>query len=309
MHATPTIAGLMAPILADAPITHRLDVTFGDVTVVISSNSKGLIEKLANYYRDFIGGGGATLIPVTAIEAGPPDFELPLAVKQREPGKTKLKESYCDLPDGRVVKKLLTGLLFLFGHGDNYAVGPCIDNDNQVVNFINNRFIEHCLKRGALLFHAAGVAEGGAGLVISGFSGAGKSTLALEIMRHGTDFVSNDRVMVSHAGGHLDLGVSFLGGKYLATYARQGSGASWDTTTRTGGRYVPHEPSQEIIALAHKAQALFPDMAFTCVDVVETPDGAAIYEVSAFGGFRGLLDACGLDAAAAYADYVLEQIR
>ena len=200
MHATPTIAGLMAPILADAPITHRLDVTFGDVTVVISSNSKGLIEKLANYYRDFIGGGGATLIPVTAIEAGPPDFELPLAVKQREPGKTKLKESYCDLPDGRVVKKLLTGLAFLFGHGDNYAVGPCIDNDNQVVNFINNRFIEHCLKRGALLFHAAGVAEGGAGLVISGFSGAGKSTLALEIMRHGTDFVSNDRVMVSREG-------------------------------------------------------------------------------------------------------------
>jgi len=114
--------------------------------------------------------------------------------------------------------------------------------------------------------------------------------------------------MVSHAGGHLDLGVSFLGGKYLATYARQGSGASWDTTTRTGGRYVPHEPSEAIIALAHKAQALFPGMAFTCVDVVETPDGAAIYEVSAFGGFRGLLDACGLDAAGAYADYVLEHI-
>jgi ribosomal protein S6--L-glutamate ligase len=49
-------------------------------------------------------------------------------------------------------------------------------------------------------------------------------------------------------------------------------------------------------------------MAFTCVDVVETPDGAAIYEVSAFGGFRGLLDACGLDAAGLYADYVLERI-
>ena len=114
--------------------------------------------------------------------------------------------------------------------------------------------------------------------------------------------------MVDHAAGHLDLGVSFLGGKYLATYARQGSGASWDTTTRTGGRYVSHEPSQEIIDLAHRAQALFPGMAFTCVDVVETPQGAAIYEVSAFGGFRGLLEACGLDAAGAYADYVLERI-
>ncbi|EHJ47118.1 RimK domain protein ATP-grasp [Solidesulfovibrio carbinoliphilus subsp. oakridgensis] len=115
--------------------------------------------------------------------------------------------------------------------------------------------------------------------------------------------------LVSHAGGHKDLGVSFLGGKYLATYARQGSGTSWDTTTRTGGRYVPHTPSDAIIELARKAQGLFPGMAFTCVDVVETPDGAAIYEVSAFGGFRGLLDACGLDAAGAYADYVLENIR
>lgn len=114
--------------------------------------------------------------------------------------------------------------------------------------------------------------------------------------------------MVAHAGGHLDLGVSFLGGQYLATYARQGSGNSWDTTTRTGGRYVPHNPSDEIIELARKAQNLFPGMAFTCVDVVETPSGAAIYEVSAFGGFRGLLDACGLDAAGAYADYVLREI-
>jgi ribosomal protein S6--L-glutamate ligase len=114
--------------------------------------------------------------------------------------------------------------------------------------------------------------------------------------------------MVSHAGGHLDLGVSFLGGKYLATYARQGDGKSWDTTTRTGGKYVPYEPGKDIVALADKAQRLFPGMAFTCVDVVETPDGAAIYEVSAFGGFRGLLDACGIDAAGLYADYVLERI-
>jgi HprK-related kinase B len=206
MHALPTIAQIMAPVLAESPITHRLEMTFDDVTVVVSSNSKGLIDKLANYFRDFIGGGGATVIPVTAIEAGPPDFDLPYAVKEREPGKTKLKEAYVDVADGRVVKKLLTGLVFLFGRGDNYAVGPCIENDNQVVNFINNRFIELTLKRGALLFHAAGIARNGSGLVIAGFSGAGKSTLALEIMRHGTMFVSNDRVMVSkNADGGLTM--------------------------------------------------------------------------------------------------------
>lgn len=192
----PTIAGLMAPILETAPLACRLEVTFDDVTVVVASNSQALIDKLGRYFSDFRGIGGTTVIEVTAIEAGPPAFDLPLAVHPREPGKTKLKEASIDLPDGRVVRKLLTGLVFLFGQGKNYAVGPCLENDNQIVNFINNRFIEYRLKRGALLFHAAGVALAGAGLVIAGFAGAGKSTLALEIMGHGTDFISNDRVMV-----------------------------------------------------------------------------------------------------------------
>ncbi len=113
--------------------------------------------------------------------------------------------------------------------------------------------------------------------------------------------------MVEHAG--RDLGVSFLGGEYLATYARQGSGGSWDTTTRNGGRYVACEPAPEIIALAHRAQALFPGMAFTCVDVVEaTGAGAMVYEVSAFGGFRGLLEANGIDMAERYVQYVLRHL-
>ena len=104
-----------------------------------------------------------------------------------------------------------------------------------------------------------------------------------------------------------DLGVSFMGGKYLATYARQASGQSWNTTTAAGGRYVQVEPSPAVLALANQAQALF-DMAFTCVDIAETAQGPLVFEVSAFGGFRGLLDGCGVDAAALYADYVLEKL-
>jgi ribosomal protein S6--L-glutamate ligase len=49
-------------------------------------------------------------------------------------------------------------------------------------------------------------------------------------------------------------------------------------------------------------------MAFTCVDVVETANGPLVYEVSAFGGFRGLLEANGIDMAERYAQYVLERI-
>lgn len=104
-----------------------------------------------------------------------------------------------------------------------------------------------------------------------------------------------------------DLGVVFLGGDYLATYARV-SGGSWTTSTNSGGKYRPHQPSDEIIDLARRAQALF-ELDFTCVDVVETDDGPKLFEVSAFGGFRGLLNASNVDAAAHYADYALRMIN
>lgn len=104
-----------------------------------------------------------------------------------------------------------------------------------------------------------------------------------------------------------DLGIVFLGGKYLTTYARRGSGA-WNTTTESGGKYVAVTPKPESIEIATRAQALF-DLDFTCVDVVELDSGPVVFEVSAFGGFRGIQDACHMDAAALYTDYVMEKIR
>ena len=100
-----------------------------------------------------------------------------------------------------------------------------------------------------------------------------------------------------------DLGVVVLGGEYLATYARV-RGGSWSTSTSKGGKYQAHQPSREIIELARRAQALF-ELDFTCVDVVETESGPKVFEVSAFGGFRGLAEACDIDAAGAYADHAI----
>jgi len=105
-----------------------------------------------------------------------------------------------------------------------------------------------------------------------------------------------------------DLGLVFLGGEYLATYARVGRKDTWTTTTHFGGRYESFEPSPELVELARKAQALF-GLAFTCVDVAETPEGPNVFEVSAFGGYRGLLEAHGIDAAQLFADYVLKSIN
>ena len=104
-----------------------------------------------------------------------------------------------------------------------------------------------------------------------------------------------------------DLGLVFLGGDYLGCYARVPADAAWNTTIHSGGRYAGYQPDAELIEMATRAQALFA-MDFTTVDVAETTDGPVVFEVSAFGGFRGAKEGIGLDAAARYADYVLEQL-
>jgi len=42
--------------------------------------------------------------------------------------------------------------------------------------------------------------------------------------------------------------------------------------------------------------------------VAETEDGPIVFEVSAFGGFRGAKEGMGLDAAGRYTDYVLKEL-
>jgi tetrahydromethanopterin:alpha-L-glutamate ligase len=105
-----------------------------------------------------------------------------------------------------------------------------------------------------------------------------------------------------------DLGLVFLGGEYLGSYARVAGDAAWNTTINSGGRYADHRPSQDIIDLAQRAQAPFA-LDFTTVDVVESADGPVVFEVSAFGGFRGALEGAGIDAASRYADYACARVR
>ena len=50
-------------------------------------------------------------------------------------------------------------------------------------------------------------------------------------------------------------------------------------------------------------------MDFTTVDVADTDDGPIIFEVSAFGGFRGAKEGIGIDAAKLYVDYVLTELN
>jgi len=105
-----------------------------------------------------------------------------------------------------------------------------------------------------------------------------------------------------------DMGLAFLGGEFLGAYARVSGKSAWNTTIRAGGKYHRCKPSNEIVRLAQRAQAPF-GLDFTTVDIAETSEGPVVFEVSAFGGFRGVLEGAGIDAAAAYADYAIAQLQ
>ncbi|MFT2112197.1 GAK system ATP-grasp enzyme [Marinomonas sp. 2405UD68-3] len=104
-----------------------------------------------------------------------------------------------------------------------------------------------------------------------------------------------------------DLGMVFIGGRYLCTYARVSQSDTWNTTIHDGGRYENYHPSEELIELGSKAQAPF-NLDFTTVDIALTDTGPIVFEVSAFGGFKGALEGSNIDAAEAYCHYVLTQL-
>ena len=195
--SSPTVSRLAQRLSQGREAGESLSLGLADCVIRIRSDSPALIQTLADYFRSFkVPEGTPAEIEIVALEMEPPRLDLPLAVKQPDPGKTKIKEEYADLPDGRVVRKRLTGMLFLFGGRTNLALGPCLANSNQVINFVNSRFIQRELSSGSLLAHAAAAAGRSRGLALAGFSGMGKSTLALWLVGRGLDFVSNDRLLV-----------------------------------------------------------------------------------------------------------------
>ena len=202
---TASLAELAFDLAAGQPTQHRLGLTFGDCKIELRSNTAELVERLRTYFSDFVLNTVEPDLIVSAVEA--PDWrpEIKLTPKEPDPGKEKIKEEYADLAGGRLVRKRLTGMVFLMGAGLNLAYGSCLANDNQVVNFINSRYIQWMLERNWLLCHASGVTKGGHGLALAGVSGAGKSTLALHLMGADLDFVSNDRLLIRRGRNGLAM--------------------------------------------------------------------------------------------------------
>ncbi|MBX2832511.1 MAG: HprK-related kinase B [Rhodospirillales bacterium] len=168
-----------------------------EMTIRLRSNSTALLEKLRAYFKHTVIDSGDATVEIHAFDCAPPDLGLHYTDWLREAGKTGRKDAVFDLSDGRVVKKVRTGMMFLQSFDHRIAAGPCLENDNQVINFINAQYMSMLQHNGWSICHAAGLVRNGMALGLAGFSGGGKSTLMLHMLNEsGTAFLSNDRLFV-----------------------------------------------------------------------------------------------------------------
>jgi HprK-related kinase B len=195
-----SVVALATAVEKDHPIVSRLYVQSGSCRVRVDTNCPKLKDLLADYFRQWVAPVFEPDVVVTALESDARPLDVGFADWQRDPGKTGRKDEFVDLPDGRVVRKVRTGMQYLLGGGHHLVFGEATKNYNQVVNFVDAQVINWLMRRGAVLCHAAGVARGERGVGISGISGAGKSTLSLHIVTRGLDFVSNDRLLIRRSG-------------------------------------------------------------------------------------------------------------
>jgi len=187
-------------------------LTVGGFVVEVRCTSNALLAELLRYFQHVISAPARPDMTVHVLG----DAELPFAVDYqdwaREPGKSGRKDAIFDLENGRLVQKVRTGVQFLQAPDWAIAFGPTEDHPNQVINFVNTQILNHFQRGGWVACHAAAVRTTTKGLAISGLSGGGKSTTMLRLMEvAGTQYVTNDRLLVRNAGDRVDaLGVPKL---------------------------------------------------------------------------------------------------
>jgi HprK-related kinase B len=176
--------------------------------IEVQSNSYELIDKLSQYFKNCdvlykqMDNSNMPDIVIIAIEREAPELDVVFTDWAREPGKTGRKDEYFDFEDARLVRKVRTGMVFLQSKTDLIAAGPCIEYDNQVINYINSQYMNWLQNRGWLICHASGMSvdrnnSNSKGFAIAGLSGGGKSTLMLELMEHDlVSYVTNDRLFI-----------------------------------------------------------------------------------------------------------------
>ncbi|MGD8582604.1 MAG: HprK-related kinase B [Gammaproteobacteria bacterium] len=200
MNATATdIDAITNMLLEDSDLlAESVCLELGDHRLSIRSNSVAMLQHLRMYFSHVVTESTDDIrAELIVVDRDAVDIGVEYVDWKREPGKTGRKDAIHDFPDGRLVHKVRTGMLFLQSNSSLIAAGPCLKYDNQVINFINTQFLNWFQNDGYVLCHAAALSRHGLGLAIAGLSGGGKSTLMLKLMEDdATTYVTNDRLLV-----------------------------------------------------------------------------------------------------------------
>lgn len=181
-----------SPLCDDA-----LYLRVGQCTLRVLSNSAQLLALLRDYFAHVVSTAVTPDIEVIAIERAGPDLGVAFTDWKREPGKSGRKDAYLDIPAGRLLLKVRTGMLFLQSEQYRIAAGPCLRYDSQLINFINAQYMNWLQQRSWLICHASALVRHGRGFAIAGLSGGGKSTLMLKLLdEDSVSYMTNDRLFI-----------------------------------------------------------------------------------------------------------------
>ncbi|WP_191602743.1 HprK-related kinase B [Marinomonas algicola] len=178
---------------------YQFDLDLSHCHITVLSNTAKLMFELESYFCSYPQHKATADIVIYLIESDKPAPSYPWADWAREAGKSGRKDSYVDMHQGRLLHKVRTGMVFFQSNFSRLAIGPCLKNINQVVNFINNQYMNYLQQQDHVICHAAAVSICGKGTAVAAFSGGGKSTLMLKLMDHPhAKFISNDRLFLTN---------------------------------------------------------------------------------------------------------------
>ena len=188
------------PASLKANCTAHLLLPFYGLTLQVWTDNPHILERLKRYYAGLTARTPGSNQPVQAVflidqEVNPQGVDW-TPVKRNKPSPLGLKEAYRDTPDGRWIHKVRTGMVFLQTLEAPLAMGDLTRHFSQVVNFINNQFLNVQQRCGYLLGHASAFTVDGQATAIAASSGGGKSTLMLKALESSAArFLSNDRIL------------------------------------------------------------------------------------------------------------------
>lgn len=185
---------------------HVLHLRLGDVPVTVRTDCAELHSLLGRYFEQFAVSSPSDEGRLVCAFLGSLDIDDARLVDVPRRGGRPSKEAYYDTHQGRVIVKKRTGMVIVSDGPTRIVVGDVIANANQVINAVEQVFIEEYVDRNYWLLHAAAVAHSqDLGVLIASPSGVGKSSAALASVGVGFKFMSNDRVLVAltDVGAHL----------------------------------------------------------------------------------------------------------